>query len=108
MPTTPQKRRKEKNRQDRQREKEKRREQRRVERSNVARGEAFVPLPDGRSIPVDMRGGGERNLVVNITAMDSQDVARALTKNRSTLLSLWLDDLARSRIVRQQVKGAAS
>jgi hypothetical protein len=30
--------------------------------------EAVVPLPDGRSIPVNMKGGGDNNIVVNVDA----------------------------------------
>jgi len=30
--------------------------------------EAVVPLPDGRSIPVDMKGGGTNNIVINVDA----------------------------------------
>lgn len=30
--------------------------------------EAVVPLPDGRSIPVNMKGGGNNNVVVNVDA----------------------------------------
>lgn len=47
-----------------------------------SRPEAVVPLPDGRSIPVDMRGGGDGgpNVTINVMAMDSQDVMRALSK----------------------------
>lgn len=46
------------------------------------RPEAVVPLPDGRRIPVDMRGGGGGgpNVTIHVTAMDSQDVLRALSK----------------------------
>ena len=34
--------------------------------------EAYVPLPDGRSIPVTMRGGGVGNVVVNVDAKGTQ------------------------------------
>lgn len=30
--------------------------------------EAVVPLPDGRSIPVNMKGGGDNNIVINVDA----------------------------------------
>lgn len=33
-----------------------------------SRPEAYVPLPDGRTIPVTMRGGGDTNIVVNVEA----------------------------------------
>mgnify|MGYP000049861998 CR=1 FL=1 len=33
--------------------------------------EAVVPLPDGRSIPVDMKGGGTNNVTINVDASGS-------------------------------------
>jgi len=36
-----------------------------------SRPEAYVPLPDGRSIPVTMRGGGGGNVTVNVDASGS-------------------------------------
>jgi len=36
-----------------------------------SRPEAYVPLPDGRSIPVTMKGGGIGNVVVNVDANGS-------------------------------------
>jgi len=36
-----------------------------------SRPEAYVPLPDGRSIPVTMNGGGVGNVVVNVDANGS-------------------------------------
>ena len=33
-----------------------------------SRPEAYVPLPDGRSIPVTMKGGGVGNVIVNVDA----------------------------------------
>jgi len=33
--------------------------------------EAYVPLPDGRSIPVTMRGGSSTNVIVNVDATGS-------------------------------------
>lgn len=78
------------------------------EGSNVARGEAFVPLPDGRRIPVDMHGGGGQNVVINIKAMDGEDVTRVLTRGKDTILANFLDTLARDRLVAQQVRGATT
>jgi len=36
-----------------------------------SRPEAYVPLPDGRTIPVTMKGGGVGNVVVNVDANGS-------------------------------------
>lgn len=51
--------------------------------------EAFVPLPDNRSIPVTLNGGGGggSTQVVNfhVTAMDGRDVQRLLLEQGSTI-----------------------
>lgn len=75
----------------------------------ASRGEAFVPLPDGRRIPVALTGGGGGGGgVMNITiqAMDGADVQRVLVGNRGTLRALWSHDISRVQAVRQTVKGA--
>jgi hypothetical protein len=36
-----------------------------------SRPEAYVPLPDGRSIPVSMKGGSMGNVTVNVDATGS-------------------------------------
>jgi lambda family phage tail tape measure protein len=43
--------------------------------------EAYVPLPDGRSIPVSMRGGGGANVVVNVN--NNAGGTQATTKERT-------------------------
>jgi len=48
-----------------------------------SRPEAYVPLPDGRTIPVTMKGGGDTNIVVNVegggtSARGGGDNGRAL------------------------------
>jgi hypothetical protein len=71
--------------------------------------EAFVPLPDGRTIPVTLAGGGGgANVTVNITAMDSKDVARALHENQGMLRSLWQHQAEHTTSVRHVIKRAAS
>lgn len=73
----------------------------------ASKGEAFVPLPDGRRIPVAMSGGGGSTMNVTIQAMDGADVQRVLVRNRGTLRALWQHDVSRIRSVRQNVQGAA-
>lgn len=52
--------------------------------------EAFVPLPDNRSIPVTLTGGGAggTTIVFNITAMDGRDVQRVLIEQQNTLRAI--------------------
>jgi hypothetical protein len=74
------------------------------------KGEAFVPLPDGRRIPVDLgQNAAGGSMVVNITvqAWDGRDATRALVEQRGTLRALWQRDATRIRAVRQTVRGAA-
>lgn len=62
--------------------------------------EAFVPLPDGRRIPVNLRGGG--NVYnVSIHAIDTQSFRAALASEREFLSLLQLDSLDRRRPIRQ-------
>lgn len=75
-----------------------------------APAEAFVPLPDGRSIPVefgDSGGGGGGGVVnVHISAMDSQDVVRVLKSHRGLLRDFAADDLARRSKTRSSYAAA--
>lgn len=67
--------------------------------------EAVVPLSRGRSIPVEMKGGGEQqsvNITIPITAMDSQDVFRALSKNKNAIASLILEATKSNHPLRRQ------
>ena len=74
----------------------------------ASKGEAFVPLPDGRRIPVSLQGagGGGNVLNFNISAMDGNDVARLLFNNRGTLRALYQRDLVGQQNVRQSVRSA--
>ena len=57
-----------------------------------ATAEAFVPLPDNRSIPVSFVGGGPGGGTMfnfYITAMDSKDVQRVLVEEQNTLRAIW-------------------
>lgn len=74
----------------------------------ASKGEAFVPLPDGRRIPVHQTGGGGGNVNVTIHAMDGADVQRVLSRERGLLLSLWSDDAMRKRGTRQLIQGASA
>ena len=54
--------------------------------------EAFVPLPDNRSIPVSFVGDGPQqgsNLTIFISATDAKDVQRLLFDQKETLQAIW-------------------
>lgn len=75
------------------------------------RNEAFVPLPDNRSIPVTFTGGGSpggnRTVNVNVYAWDSRDAARGLVENQEVLRSLWQTQAETRQGVRQTLQQAA-
>lgn len=78
---------------------------------SASKGEAFVPLPDGRNIPVAFVGEGQRagNTVnVHITAWDSKDVARTFAENQRLLGALWQNQVETRQGMRQVVRRAAS
>lgn len=70
--------------------------------------EAAVPLPDGRSIPVQFvgRGGAGGGLTVIVQAIDGKDAARFFLENRGLLAAIQRDALATSNAMRSSVQGA--
>lgn len=75
---------------------------------SARRGEAFVPLPDGRNIPVVLSGGGGSTFNFHIQAMDGQDVHRVLVRNRASIMSIWSHQVSHRNNVRQTLRRAAS
>ncbi|MBL8752273.1 MAG: hypothetical protein JNK15_03145 [Planctomycetes bacterium] len=70
--------------------------------------EAFVPLPDNRSIPVTLNGaGGGTNFSFTINAVDGRDVQRMLLEQRETIMAVFAHDLKHKTEVRQMVHKAA-
>jgi methyl-accepting chemotaxis protein len=65
--------------------------------------EAVVPLPDGRSIPVEMRGGAGANVTVQIDAVDAASVDKLFTERRETLVGLIEQAIGQSRSFRGAV-----
>ena len=68
--------------------------------------EAVVPLPDGRSIPVDMQGSAETAVSININAVDGASVDRMLFDRRDTLKALIASAISESRSFRGAVARA--
>lgn len=68
--------------------------------------EAVVPLPDGRSIPVDLQGTPETQVAINIEAVDGASVDRMLFDRRDTLRSIISTAIAESRSFRGSVARA--
>jgi hypothetical protein len=72
--------------------------------------EAFVPLPDNRSIPVSFVGGStgqSRSVNVTIVAMDSRDVRRALVENQGALRGIFENQLDTRKGLRGSIAKAA-
>lgn len=68
--------------------------------------EAVVPLPDGRSIPVDMNGSAGAEVNINIEAVDGSSVDQLLFDRKDTLRSIISAAIAESRSFRTQVAKA--
>ena len=60
--------------------------------------EAVVPLPDGKSIPVQMSGGGGANISINIDAIDSASVKTMLIDEASTLTNIIRNAMDEDRL----------
>lgn len=76
------------------------------------RAEAFVPLPDNRSIPVSFTGNsgpsGQGAVVnLNVYAWDSKDAARGLVENQDTVLSILQNGAETRNRLRQTIQRAA-
>jgi hypothetical protein len=68
------------------------------------KGEAFVPLPDGKKIPVEGAGGATVNF--NISANDSRSFDQQLFRSRETVVGLIREAYVRDRQFRAMT-GAA-
>jgi TP901 family phage tail tape measure protein len=67
--------------------------------------EAIVPLPDGRSIPVDMKGGGDANVSFNISAVDARGVDELLVERQDTIRNLIRSAMTEDRVFRNTMQG---
>ena len=64
--------------------------------------EAYVPLPDGRRIPVAMKGGGGTNVVVNVDASGSQVQGDA---GRGEQLGRAISQAVQAELIKQKRPG---
>jgi hypothetical protein len=71
--------------------------------------EAFVPLPDNRSIPVTLngRGGGDVHVHFNVNAVDQRGVAGFFSENKETIVGLVMEAMRTERPMRGVVRMAA-
>lgn len=69
--------------------------------------EAFVPLPDGRRIPVDLRNAGGGGLTLVVNTVDSKDTARWFLENRGLLLAIQNAGLESSAASRRAVRSVS-
>lgn len=67
--------------------------------------EAIVPLPDGRSIPVDMRGGSGSTYNITIQALDSKSFEAALADNSRAVMSVVERSVGTSQRSRRSIRG---
>jgi hypothetical protein len=68
--------------------------------------EAVVPLPDGRSIPVDMRGGSGTNISFSINAVDARGIDELLVERQDTIRNLIRQAMVEDRVFRRTFQGA--
>ena len=68
--------------------------------------EAIVPLPDGRSIPVDMKGGGETAISFSINAVDARGVDELLVERQDTIRNIIRQAMNENRVFRGTFRGA--
>lgn len=69
--------------------------------------EAFVPLPDNRSIPVTLNGDRGTHYTFNINAVDGADVRRMLVNERETIAAIWRNEATTRTSMRQLVQQTA-
>lgn len=71
--------------------------------------EAAVPLPDGKRIPVDLRGAGEgmgsTNVTFNVSAVDAESVASLFARNGQELADVVMARFQRDPNTRGMVMG---
>lgn len=72
----------------------------------TSRPEAYVPLPDGRSIPVTMASSGGDTFVMNINAIDAQSFERRLASHPRIYTSAMRRGLQSNGADRQVVRRA--
>ena len=70
--------------------------------------EAVVPLPDGKSIPVQMQGGRSANVSINIQAIDAAGVEELLFSRRSTLKDIIAEAMMSDRGFRSTMGGSTA
>ena len=66
--------------------------------------EAIVPLPDGRSIPVEMKGGGASNINVTVN-VDAKGTKTEGDENQGKVLGGLISAAVQSEIIKQQRPG---
>ena len=71
--------------------------------------EAIVPLPDGKSIPVRMSGGGGGSTAIsfNITAVDAKGIDQLLMERRDTIRDLIRQAMMEDRLFRSTISSIA-
>lgn len=75
---------------------------------NSTRREAIVPLPNGRSIPVELMGDQSSGITVNLNvqAADSRSVVQLLQRDERGVVDLIQGAISRHPRLRNQVRGA--
>lgn len=70
-----------------------------------AQNEAVVPLPDGRSIPVDLGGSGGAQIAITINAVDARGIRELLIEEQDTIRGVVRQGMTEDRLFRQSMRG---
>ena len=66
--------------------------------------EAVVPLPDGRSIPVDLGGDGGAQIAITINAVDARGIRELLIEEQDTIRGVVRQGMTEDRLFRQSMR----
>lgn len=66
--------------------------------------EAYVPLPNGRSIPVEMNGGGSTNVVVNVN-LESGSSSVSSDSKSAEKLGVIISNVVKKELINQKRNG---
>ena len=67
--------------------------------------EAIVPLPDGRKIPVDLKGQEQKRQEINIiNAIDPSFISAAIAQQPNTIINIVNSDLLRNGMTRKSIR----
>ena len=76
-------------------------------KQKMKKNEAVVPLPDNRSIPVDLKGGGSNisNITVNVSGPEGKQQVTANAGEQQRKLGVLVASVVQAEMLKQQAPG---